>query len=133
MKKFDLVIAGGGTAGCAAAYTAGKLGLKTLIIEKNIHLGGSITSGLVIPAMDTGKNLINTDFYNLLCEKMHEIGGQVTYKNNPGWLNPELLKIVLDTLLSESGVDILFAASIDNVFLKDKHIQSIILKNEILH
>lgn len=31
---YDVVVVGGGTAGCAAAYTAGKLGLKTLIIEK---------------------------------------------------------------------------------------------------
>ena len=30
MNKYDVVIIGGGTAGCAAAYTAGKLGLKTL-------------------------------------------------------------------------------------------------------
>ena len=44
MNKYDVVIIGGGTAGCAAAYTAGKLGLKTLLIEKNIHLGGTITS-----------------------------------------------------------------------------------------
>ena len=30
--EYDVVVAGGGTAGCAAAYTAGKLGLKTLLI-----------------------------------------------------------------------------------------------------
>ena len=30
MSKYDVVIVGGGTAGCAAAYTAGMLGLKTL-------------------------------------------------------------------------------------------------------
>ena len=47
MDNYDLIVVGGGTAGCAAAYTAGKLGLKTLLIEKNIHLGGTITSALV--------------------------------------------------------------------------------------
>ena len=30
---YDVVVVGGGTAGCAAAYIAGKLGLKTLLIE----------------------------------------------------------------------------------------------------
>ena len=58
---YDVVVVGGGTAGCAAAYTAGKLGLKTMLLEKNIHLGGSITSGLVIPVMYSGKNQINND------------------------------------------------------------------------
>ena len=37
--KYDVVVIGGGTAGCAAAYTSGKLGLKTLLLEKGIHLG----------------------------------------------------------------------------------------------
>ena len=69
MAKYDIVVVGGGTAGCAAAYTAGKSGFKTLLVEKNAHLGGSITSGLVVPAMKAGKNQINTDFFNILCEE----------------------------------------------------------------
>ena len=79
MNKYDVVIIGGGTAGCAAAYTAGKLGLKTLLIEKNIHLGGTITSGLVIPVMKSGNNQINTDFKNALIDECHRLGGQTTY------------------------------------------------------
>ena len=51
MKKYDIIVIGGGTAGCAAAYIAGKSGLKTLLIERSIHLGGTITSGLVVPVM----------------------------------------------------------------------------------
>ena len=70
--KYDVVVVGGGTAGCAAAYTAGLLGLKTLIIEKNIHLGGTITSGLVIPVMKSGNNQINTDFKNALIGELAE-------------------------------------------------------------
>jgi len=34
MKRFDLVVVGAGPAGCVTAYTAAKLGLKTLLIEK---------------------------------------------------------------------------------------------------
>ena len=95
MAKYDVVIIGGGTAGCAAAYISGKLGLKTLLLEKGIHLGGTITSGLVIPVMNNGKNQINTEFYTTLINELKKVGGQVTYQNNPGWFNPELTKIVL--------------------------------------
>ena len=58
-NKYDVIIAGGGTAGVSCAWNLGKRGIKTLIIEKNSFLGGSITSSLVIPAMKTSENAIN--------------------------------------------------------------------------
>ena len=109
---YDVIIAGGGTAGCACAYTASKLGLKVLLIEQNSFLGGSITSSLVIPAMKTSENAINTDFFNILFDELHNIGGASEYiDGNKGWFNPELTKIVLDKLLKSSGVDILFESN----------------------
>ena len=77
---YDVVVVGGGTAGCAAAYIAGKLGLKTLLIEKNIHLGGTITSGLVIPVMKSGNSQINTEFRDALIDECKKLGGQTTYQ-----------------------------------------------------
>ena len=115
MKHYDLVVVGGGTAGCAAAYIAGKLGLKTLIIEKRIHLGGTITSGLVIPAMKSSDNQINTWFYHALIEELKSLGGQVTYLGNPGWFNPELTKIALDRLMEKASVDVILGTSIESV------------------
>ena len=73
MNKYDIIIAGGGTSGVSCAWNAGKLGLKVLLIEQNSYLGGSITSSLVIPAMKTSENAINTDFYNELYNKLELI------------------------------------------------------------
>ena len=116
MNKYDIIVVGGGTAGCSCAYTAAKLGLKVLIIEKNTFLGGSITSALVIPAMKTSDNAINIDFFDILYEKLHVLGGAITYSDgNKGWFNPELTKIVLDEMLTSVGVDILFNASIKKI------------------
>ena len=132
MKRYDLIVIGGGTAGCAAAYTAGKLGLKTLIIEKNIHLGGTITSGLVVPAMKSSENQINTDFYNDLINELKSIGGQITYQNNPGWFNPELTKIALDSLMAKANVDVYFDTHITGIDVTDSRITSITISKEIL-
>ncbi len=129
--KYDVVVAGGGTAGCAAAYTAGKLGLKTLLIEKRIHLGGTMTSGLVVPAMDAGKNQINTDFYNALIKRMRAMGGQITYQDNPGWFNPELLKIALDEMMLEADVEVKFEAEILSVYNDQIQIKQGILSEPI--
>ena len=63
MEKFDVVVVGGGAGGIACAWNAAKSGLKTLLIEKNIHLGGLITSGLVIPVMKLNPLGINVEFY----------------------------------------------------------------------
>lgn len=132
MNKYDVIIVGGGTAGCAAAYTAGKLGLKTLLIEKNIHLGGTITSALVVPAMKSGEHQINTDFYNELTAELHSIGGQATYQENKGWFNPELTKIALDTLMAKANVEVFFDCHIRNVILDGTRIKGVIISKEML-
>lgn len=114
--KYDLVIAGGGTAGCACAYTAAKLGLNVLIVEKNSYLGGSITSSLVVPAMKTSQNSINNDFFNILYNELENFNGAITYcDGNKGWFNPELVKIILDKLMLSVSVDVLFESSIEKI------------------
>lgn len=129
---YDVIVVGGGTAGCSAAYTSGKLGLKTLLIEKNIHLGGTITSALVVPAMQSGEHQINTDFYNELISELNSLGGQATYQKNPGWFNPELTKIALDNLMEKAGVDVFFDTHIRDVLLDKSHIKAIVISKEML-
>ncbi len=132
MNKYDVIIIGGGTAGCAAAYTAGKLGLKTLLIERKVHLGGTITSGLVVPAMKCGDNQINTEFYSDLTAELNKLGGQATYQDNPGWFNPELTKMALDNLMLKANVEVFFDTHIQDVIVKDRKIKRIIISKEIL-
>lgn len=115
-NKYDVIIAGGGTAGCACAYTCAKNGLKVLVIEKNSFLGGSITSSLVIPAMKTSDNAINTEFFDLLYNELHAVRGASTYSDgNKGWLNPELTKIILDKILKSVNTDIIFESDIKQI------------------
>ena len=46
-KFYDVIVAGGGVAGCAAALAAARNGASVLLIEKNCALGGLATVGLV--------------------------------------------------------------------------------------
>ena len=132
MKNYDLIVVGGGTAGCSAAYNAGIRGLKVLLIEKSIHLGGTITSALVVPAMKSGEHQINTDFYKALIDELHAIGGQATYQDNPGWFNPELTKIALDTLMAKANVDVFFDTHIRDVIVENRAIKEIVISKEML-
>lgn len=122
---YDIVVIGGGTAGCAAAYIAGLKGLKTLLLEQNSFLGGAITSGLVIPAMNCGENQINTEFFEALVQELKKLGGQITYQNNSGWFNPELTKIALDNLMRKAHVDVMFNISVSDVCIDNNKIINI--------
>lgn len=131
-KYYDVIVVGGGTAGCSAAYNCAKLGLKTLLVEKNVHLGGTITSGRVIPAMNSSENQINTDFFDALVAELSALKGQVTYMGNPGWFNPELAKIALDRLMAKAGVEVLFDTQIASVDKVDSTLTGLTLSSNML-
>lgn len=132
LDKYDVVVVGGGTAGCAAAYNAGKLGLSTLLIEKNIHLGGTMTSALVVPAMYSSDNQINTDFFNALIDELSAMKAQATYLNNKGWFNAELCKIALDRLMAKANVDVLFDTRVVGVNIIEREINGVTISSNML-
>lgn len=45
-REFDVIVAGGGTAGVIAGLAAARNGARTLIVERNRCLGGQFTSGM---------------------------------------------------------------------------------------
>ena len=51
MKKYGLIVIGGGLSGVAAAVSAAREGVETLLIEKNASLGGAASNGLINPFM----------------------------------------------------------------------------------
>ncbi len=131
--KYDVVIVGGGTSGCACAYNCAKNNLKTLLIEKNNFLGGLMTGGLVVPIMKSSVEEINCDYYKKLISTTKKYNAQITYKDkNDGWLNPEVLKIVLDEILNFDNLDILFETTVEKVDIKNGIIQNLILNSNLL-
>ena len=45
IRKFDVVVAGGGTAGVVAAIAAARQGAKTMLIERKGYPGGTVVEG----------------------------------------------------------------------------------------
>ena len=45
--EYDVIVAGGGLAGAAAAVSAARAGLSVLLLEKTVALGGLATIGLI--------------------------------------------------------------------------------------
>jgi NADPH-dependent 2,4-dienoyl-CoA reductase/sulfur reductase-like enzyme len=81
-QEYDLVVAGGGPGGAAAAISAARLGAKTLLVEGTGTMGGMGTSGLVT-AFDPMANGVE----GLVCGVMREIV-ETMYKR--GFLGPQV-------------------------------------------
>ena len=47
MKHYDVIVVGGGSAGCGAAVTAARRGFRTLLLEEETMLGGNSTVSMV--------------------------------------------------------------------------------------
>jgi len=116
---FDVIVAGGGTSGAAAAVSAAKCGLKVLVIEKNGFLGGTSTASLVTPMM---KNLIDKEtnltegLYLEVLSRLEQSGDSAVHSDgNPGWFNPEMMKCVLDDMCAENNVKVLFETVVTEV------------------
>ncbi len=70
MNDYDVIIAGGGPAGTAAAYAAGKCGARTLLLEHSGRLGGMATQALVGPLLGDADS-------HILREIISHLGGRV--------------------------------------------------------
>ena len=112
LPPYDVLVAGGGSAGVAAAVSATRSGAKTVLIEKSTFLGGMATGALVTPMMKNAldaKNILTKGLFLEICDRLVKAGGGATFKDgNPGWFNPEIYKCVLDEMCMEAGVKLMF-------------------------
>ena len=81
--EYDVIVAGGGVAGVAAALAAAQKGAKTLLIETQYMLGGLATAGLIT-------------YYLPLCDGM---GHQLSYGLKRMILKKEKREDILRSLM----------------------------------
>ncbi len=102
VEHADVLIAGGGPAGIAAALAAARAGASTRLIEVNGCLGGVWTAGLLSWILDaTNKSGIMAELLRVLKDR----GALRNYFSSYGY-DPEDMKLVLENLCLEAGVKI---------------------------
>ncbi len=132
VDKADVVVVGGGTAGCAAAISCAMMGVDTLLVEKNSFLGGSCTGGQVTPMMcnRVEGNIDNSSINALIKRKLKKDGFALDDGyGNDGWFNPEMMKFVLEDFYLETGGRILYDSEIVDAEVENGKIKSIIVHN----
>lgn len=114
-EEYDVIVSGGGPAGCAAAASAAREGAKTLLIEASYMLGGMGTGGLVpswCPFSDNEKII-----YRGMAEKILNAAKVCSPHIMPQdltWvpIDHEALKRVYDSFEEEYGVEVLFGTQV---------------------
>lgn len=146
----DVLIIGGGSAGVCAAIAAAREGAQAMLVEQAGCAGGMATQGLVTPFMTCydkdGKNMIIRGLFEEIVNRMVEKGGAihpsqvskgtaytswvVTGHDHVTPFEPEVLKEVLDEMLTQAGVKILYHTTFIRPLLTDARITGAVLHSK---
>ena len=128
MKKYDLIVAGGGLTGVAAAVAAAREGVSVLLIEQSGALGGAINNNLVYPFMrywtdcpDGTRKWLSAGIFTEIFDKTEKLCKPISKID----FSPEHMKVVLDRLCVEAGVDLLFHASLFDVVTEGRQVKAV--------
>ena len=126
MKKYDVIVVGGGFAGVSAALSAARTGAKVLIVEKSNCLGGAASNCLVNPFMSNSTRL-NGKRQSLSQGIFKEIWTKLKKHSalKGSAFHEEELKRILSESVLEAGVDLLFHAYIFEAKKQGNKIESI--------
>ena len=132
----DVLVAGGGVAGIAAALAAARQGAKVILLEKQFMLGGLATAGLItiyLPLCDGKGHQVSFGIAEELLRLSIEHGYEDKYPT--AWLeggseeekakkrfevryNAQLFAIAAEQLLLKEGVTILYGTSACSVAME---------------
>ena len=143
----DVLVAGGGVAGVAAALAAARRGKRVVLCEQQYMVGGLATAGLIaiyLPLCDgRGRQVSFSVAEELLRLSVCEGGGEVpalwqephtpeerAYCRFKLEYNPQLAAIAWEQALTAAGVRILYGTSVCAIDQADGMIRHVIVENK---
>lgn len=116
-QSFDVVVAGGGTAGTVAAICLAQKGVKTLVIERLNALGGTFSHSVFGYYFGSAGG-----YYEQLDRLTGDFLEAPWMPKAPGISNPEARKHVSERLFLEADGEIAFAAMVSGVYAEGRTI-----------
>ncbi len=134
--EVDVIVAGAGMSGIAAAVASARNGADTLLVERNGVVGGVATAGLELGwanhyFMLDGEQVAKGIGLELIA-RLVERGG-----TSPGWaehrkitFDPEIYQDVVLDMLEESGVKLLMHTVVSDAIVCDNELQGVVVENK---
>ncbi|UCB42462.1 MAG: FAD-dependent oxidoreductase [Dehalococcoidales bacterium] len=159
-READVVVVGGGPGGHSAAIAAARSGARTVLVERYGHLGGMSTGGIVIQIPHMSDGTEEQQIIGLTQEwldRLDEVGGCLHPKRDEigssdeklvsywqrfmgntvrgrikqtAWVDPELLKCVLNDMVEESEVKLFLHSWGAQVIVDKNKVQGIIFESK---
>ncbi|MBR5490258.1 MAG: FAD-dependent oxidoreductase [Oscillospiraceae bacterium] len=148
MLSTDVLVAGAGVAGIAAALAAARHGKKVTLLEREFALGGMATLGLItifLPLCDGAGNQVVFGLADELFKLSIKYSCEGKYPS--AWLengsleeriktrymaqyNPQLFALTVEKLLKEAGVEILYGTSLVGTIVEEGFIKAVVVENK---
>lgn len=147
-ETFDVLVAGGGMAGIAAAVAAGRNGAKAILLEKNGWLGGMGITGAtglhsffnVFDAHPGAERMrVVAGLAQELVDRVTQLGGGVGHvRMERGGdfvsmitpVEPETFKLVAAQMCLEADVKLLLHTVVDEVYATDGNVEGVVVWNK---
>jgi len=138
LDQVDVLVAGGGTAGVAAAVAAARAGAKTMLVERQGFLGGVASAALMTSATNfvftgDGRQVVK-GIVEEIFDKLAERGA-----TSPDWrmralpqfpFDQEAFRVLLIKLVQDAGVETLVETWITDVVKEDNLLKGVITESK---
>ena len=131
---YDVITCGAGPAGIGAAIAAGRMGARTLLVERFFHVGGLATSAFV----ETWCDSMGGPLFDELEQRMTELGAAKRFFNakshlyKPGRVRMEgaMLKAVALETIAEAAVEVLFGTTVESARVEKGRVTGVYVANK---
>lgn len=136
MKKYDVIVIGGGFAGCGAALAAARNGGSVLLVERINALGGAPCTQAINPFMRNATRMPETGevvelSQGIIIEIINELKAvNAVNPTHTNVFNPEYLKIILNRKMQEANVDLLFNSYLVSAKREGNKVVSVTVSNK---
>jgi len=146
IRKFDVVVAGGGTAGVVAALAAARQGAKTALIEVKGYPGGTVTEGGTAlhsfynlwKAFDVEKRQVVKGIPQEIIDRLMKVGGcsghaemsqGYNYDSVCTCVDTEMYKLVTFEMLVEAGVSVFVNTLLAGAIMDGTRLRGVIVES----